>query len=53
MNTMTHLKESNSYESILNSRLLLGCYFETKQDQSRPNPSLKENPNLSSINKGF
>lgn len=44
---------SEMYEATLNSRLLLGCYFETKQDQSRPNLPLKDNPNLSSINKGY
>ena len=44
---------SAMYEATLNSRLLLGCYFETKQDQSRPTLPLKENPNLSSINKGY
>ena len=44
---------SAMYEATLNSKLLLGCYFETKQDQSRPTLPLKENPHLSTINKGY
>lgn len=47
---------SAMYETTLNSRLLLGCYFETKQDQSRPNlPSLpiKENPSFIVDKQGF
>ncbi len=37
---------SAMYEATLNSRLLLGCYFETKQDQSRPNLPIKEEPSF-------
>jgi integrase len=37
---------SAMYESTLNSRLLLGCYFETKQDQSRPNLPIKDKPSF-------
>jgi len=44
---------SAMYEATLNSRLLLGCYFETKQDQSRPNLPLKENPSFIVDKQGF
>ena len=44
---------SDKYEATLNSKLLIGCYFETKQDQSRLKHSIKENPALSSINRAF
>ncbi|MEE9572184.1 MAG: tyrosine-type recombinase/integrase [Candidatus Neomarinimicrobiota bacterium] len=47
---------SEMYEAALNSRLLLGCYFETKQDQSRlnlPNLPIKENPSFIVDKQGF
>ena len=44
---------SEKYESTLNSRLLLGCYFETKQDQSRPNLPLKKETSFIVDKQGF
>lgn len=47
---------SAMYEATLNSRLLLGCYFETKQDQSRLNRTnlpIKENPSFIVDKQGF
>ena len=47
---------SEMYEATLNSRLLLGCYSETKQDQSRLNPpnlSNKEKPQFIVDKQGF
>ena len=50
------IEYSAMYEATLTSRLLLGCYFETKQDQSRlslPNLSNKENPPFIVDKQGF
>ena len=33
---------SDQFEEGLNSRLLIGCYFETKQNKSRPIENIKE-----------
>ena len=44
---------SAMYEATLNRRLLLGCYFETKQDQSRLNLPIKENPTFIVDKQGF